>query len=80
MKEIKKRAKKTPVPKEKKDEKYYERRRKNNIYAKKSRDKQKIIKKEKDKLIKKLIQTNKDLIQEISNLNEELYIYKLAVI
>ena len=66
------RKKRTPIPNEKKDTKYWDRRKKNNIAAKRSRE---LRKKKMDEEIK----TAKDAIQENQKLKQEIEVLKSEI-
>lgn len=69
---IKPRKKKVPVPESQKDLKYRERRRKNTIYARKSREKKRQLDLQNKFLIEDLIKKNNELKKTIEILNNKL--------
>lgn len=73
---IKKRKTKVPVPNSKKDEKYYERRKKNNLSARRSRLKKKISKKLKEKKLNELLEINTKLRLELLELEAIKFLYE----
>ena len=73
---IKKRKTKVPVPNSKKDEKYYERRKKNNLSARRSRLKKKISKKLKEKKLNELLEYNTKLRLELLELEAIKFLYE----
>ena len=66
------RKKRTPIPDEKKDTKYWNRRKKNNMAAKRSRDLRK-------KKIDDEIRTAKDALQENQKLKQEIEVLKSEI-
>ncbi len=66
------RKKRTPIPDSKKDGKYWERRRKNNLAAKRSREQRK-------KKMEGELMTAKDAIQENTKLKQEIEVLKSEI-